>query len=264
MPRDDWKRKGIRGAYERQQELEVREERDLQALAGKMLRQQAEEKAVRQERARVKAEAGAAKRRRKREVEQPEQAMANQSPIEADPERQGEVMAEANKLYADGGVIGRNPSAHGGTWAWCLVSGLDRVREASGTVTPAEIGLPLVTNNLTELLAAVTGLEAMPDGWGGTLYTDSKITLLRVSKTKRQAKLNGIPDALRARLQAVKDRLGGYKVVLLGGHPSRGELLDGRRKDGMPVSIHNVHCDSLCGREARLFLASQRVSGGVS
>ena len=36
-------------------------------------------------------------------------------------------------LYADGGVIGSNPSSLGGTWAWCGVSASgDRIRTISG------------------------------------------------------------------------------------------------------------------------------------
>ena len=51
-------------------------------------------------------------------------------------------------LYTDGGVIGQNPSPIGGTWAWCMV-GADgtRTRHAYGSVTPADLGTPTVSNN---------------------------------------------------------------------------------------------------------------------
>jgi hypothetical protein len=36
-------------------------------------------------------------------------------------------------VYADGGVIGANPSPKGGTWAWCHVNDADhRVKSGSG------------------------------------------------------------------------------------------------------------------------------------
>lgn len=161
-------------------------------------------------------------------------------------------------IFTDGGVILKNPSTHGGTWAFCWVDADctgERTLERSGRVTPAGIGLPTVTNNVTELLAAVEGLESAPDGWAGTLYTDSLVTLRRVEQTERQAKLNGVPEALCVRLAAVKSRLGAYSVVLLGGHPTRAELLEGKRRDGLPCSPHNVWCDLACGREAERFRA---------
>jgi ribonuclease HI len=158
-------------------------------------------------------------------------------------------------LYSDGGCVGPNPSPRGGTWAWCLV-GPDggREEEASGFVTPAEAGVETVTNNYAELLAAVLALESRPAGWSGVLHTDSQITLYRVERRppdRKPARMAGIPDNLAARLEAVKARLGDYRLVLLGGHPTRAELAAGRRRDGLPCSPHNVYCDLLCSRAAR-------------
>lgn len=156
-------------------------------------------------------------------------------------------------LFTDGGVCGRNPSTEGGTWAWCHVQNGQRVRHESGFIARSEVGLDKVTNNLTELFAAVRGMESLPPGWSGTIWTDSQITLLRIRRGK-QAKLNGIPDWLRERLAAVKARLGNsYRVGLLGGHPSRKDLARGTRTDGTPVSVHNVFCDGLCRKVAEEF-----------
>lgn len=149
-------------------------------------------------------------------------------------------------VFVDGGIVGRNPSEIGGTWAWCEVIDGERVQEQSGSVTPEEIGLPRVTNNFTELLAAVLALEAMPDGWCGTLYTDSKITLYRLKGSRKFA---GIPDSLRERCERQRERLR-FEVVLLGGHPTVLEMYRGRRSDGTPVSCWNVWADRQCGREA--------------
>lgn len=161
---------------------------------------------------------------------------------------------EIASAYSDGGCVGRNPSTLGGTWAYVLLSAAGEVlAEESGLVTPADVGLPAVTNNYTELLAAVRALEALPAGWQGTLYTDSFVTLCRITTGKKFA---GIPEPLRERCLTARAGLR-HRVVLLGGHPSRDDLFRGRRKDGLPVSKWNVRCDALCGEQARRFLAAQ-------
>lgn len=172
---------------------------------------------------------------------------------------------EVTSLYADGGVIGRNPSAVGGTWAWVQVNADgEHVRTGSGIVTPIFHGLDLITNNLTELLAAVLGLESLPTGWVGTVYTDSQVTLYRITRDK--TKWAGIPAVLVERTQAARKPLGAYTVVLLGGHPTKAELAAGVRRDGFPCSPHNVWCDKACGVEGRNYLASlaaQPTAGAV-
>jgi hypothetical protein len=105
------------------------------------------------------------------------------------------------------------------------------------------------------MLAAVQAMEALPDGWHGTLYTDSQVTLLRLTSGRS---FNGIPDALVARLRAAQARLGRYGVVLVGGHPTRAELHAGFRKDGLPVSWHNVFVDRLCRDLAQSVLSKVR------
>lgn len=161
-------------------------------------------------------------------------------------------------LYCDGGVIGRNPSSVGGTWAWVHVADDGRTRTCSdsGSVTPIDVGLPTVTNNLTELLAAVRGLESLPDEWDGTVYTDSMITKHRLTGSR---KFVGIPEWLVERLRFVQARLGQYRVVLLGGHPTVADLARGSRSDGTPVSPHNAFVDRLCGEESQRFRRQSEV-----
>jgi len=154
-------------------------------------------------------------------------------------------------LYTDGGVIGQNPSPIGGTWAWCMV-GADgtRTRHAYGYVTPADLDTPTVSNNHTELLALVLGLEALPAGWAGTVYSDSWVSLQRVFLA---AKLANVPPWLVDRLQTLQ-KSGALKQMtytLLDGHPTRAELAAGIGKRGHMVSEHNVWCDQQCSAIAR-------------
>lgn len=147
-------------------------------------------------------------------------------------------------VFSDGGIIRINPSPDGGAWAWCHVSAADDlVAEAVGLVTPADVGLPTVSNNLTELLGLLRGLEALPAGWEGPVYTDSHVTLCRFRPGAK--KFNGIPAPLVERVRAAVARLGHLHLVLLAGHPSEKHLAAGAKK-GRPVSRWNRHCDELC------------------
>jgi hypothetical protein len=171
-----------------------------------------------------------------------------------------EAIARVNKLramsavpvalYADGGLIGHNPSSIGGTWAWCQVDkDGQRIKHASGIVTPEQVGGP-VTNNVTELLALVEGLESLPAIWNGAVYSDSLVTLLRVFQA---GKLANVPRWLCQRLWAVQ-RTGALALMtytLLDGHPTKAQLESGVGKRGNPVSIHNVWADQECGRLAK-------------
>lgn len=165
-----------------------------------------------------------------------------------------------HEVYADGGVARVNPSPFGGMWAWCHVrypatpGGTpspvsEVVRSASGVVRAGELMPGPVSNNLTEFLALLLGLEALPDGWSGLVCSDSGVTLGRFER-HHTAGMKGIPPALVGRLTAVRARLGGLTFRLLGGHPTRADLDRGRRKDGKPVSPHNVWCDRACGERA--------------
>lgn len=145
-------------------------------------------------------------------------------------------------VYTDGGVIGVNPSQVGGTWAWCFVDTRtgERIDEASGVVRPPFHGLPRITNNLTEYLAGLLALEAVPAGWDGTLHMDSQLTLARFAG---RASCNGIPIELRDRLRIAKRRLGCFELAWVRGH------------NGNP---HNEYCDKLCNAQGRPILRARK------
>lgn len=157
-------------------------------------------------------------------------------------------------LYCDGGVIQKNPSTVGGTWAWCGVDAEgNRIIERGG-VCPA-VGRE-ITNNHTEQIAITLALEAMPDGWSGTVCSDSMIALGRVFKGWREKNL---PRNVSRRSAAAVARLGRIETVLLQGHPTKADLERGvGAKRGFPVSVHNVWCDHECGRQGARYLASLR------
>lgn len=95
------------------------------------------------------------------------------------------MFEDPNQLYCDGGVIEKNPSKKGGTWAAKLIQGGKVVRARGGIITPAQAQMETVSNNLTEMLALVRGLEMLPDDWSGTVYSDSQVTLGRGLSEKR-------------------------------------------------------------------------------
>jgi ribonuclease HI len=165
------------------------------------------------------------------------------------------------QIFCDGGVILKNPSPHGGTWAWVFVRDGAAFLAGSGTVTPESVGLPLVENNVTELVAAVEALEAAPNDWCGVLYTDSLNTLRRL--TQEGAKMNGVTAELARRcgLQRIRHRLHQREgaVKLLDGHPTKKHLRLGVGKRGNPVSVWNVRCDETCQELARLFALENKL-----
>lgn len=152
-------------------------------------------------------------------------------------------MSDVVELYCDGGVVGRNPSPIGGTWAFCGVDANGvRILERSGFV-PSPEGRP-ITNNHTEQIAIVKALEAMPDGWSGRVNSDSRIALGRVFHNFREKNL---PPNVSERSRAAVRRLGRLTFRLVQGHPTKADLQNGiGKKRGLPVSEHNVWCDKAC------------------
>lgn len=164
-------------------------------------------------------------------------------------------------LFADGGVLGSNPSPVAGTYAYCLIdptgafvkgnSGLVISRVAGdtslcGDAYPAIDGP--VTNNITEFYAILAGLESLPDGWSGRVCSDSRITLGRFWWSYA---MRGIPREWIARGGAALKRLGAIEPVLLQGHPTREDLARGiGAKRGLPVSHWNAWCDRTCNERA--------------
>ena len=161
-------------------------------------------------------------------------------------------------IYCDGGVIQSNPSPHGGTWAFCWVDGDQLLQQASGLLLPTEMGLKKITNNFTELYAAFRGITSVPKNWSGILWTDSKVTMHRLTNGQSFA---NIPQWLRLEALHVRRQPRRFQVKLVGGHPTRKELLAGCRADGTPVSVWNQWCDQECQRLAKEFLHATSVSG---
>ncbi len=161
------------------------------------------------------------------------------------------------ELYVDGGVIGSNPSMIGGTWACRLIWRYDQSLDFSGVVQPHQVthAFEPVSNNQTEMLALLEGLRRLPDGFCGTIYSDSQVTLGRAFMGW---KWNNIPSWMHVVYQQHRKRLKHWaeiKYVLLDGHPTRAQLAAGTGKRGHPVSIHNVWCDRACKKAGETFLA---------
>jgi len=166
-------------------------------------------------------------------------------------------------VYADGGVIQKNPSTLGGTWAWCHINTdlrvVDDVRQAivesgSGILYPHTRGLEeFVSNNHSEYFALIRGLRELPEGWSGKVYSDSAITLGRFFSGWAN---KNVPDAWEPHLRKTLARLGKLEPQLLDGHPTRSQLAAGLGKRGNPCSSFNVWCDHRCGDEAKQFIAA--------
>ena len=179
-----------------------------------------------------------------------------------------------SELFADGGVLVKNPSLYGGTWAWVLVEDKKIVRSGSGLIYPQDYVLKAISNNFTELLACVEGLEAMAKDWRGTLWTDSLVTVKRLrngfseSHTVPQDLINRTRNAL-VRLKwsdiwmtPTKEKK--IRIMHLMGHPTKVELKSGRSKGGLPVSKWNVLVDKTCGQLARVYLRERGLRDGYA
>lgn len=158
-------------------------------------------------------------------------------------------------LYCDGGVIGSNPSAIGGTYAWRLIWDDGTTSGVGKVLLPQDVGGP-VTNNQTEMMALLEGLRRLPDYFVGTIYTDSQVTLGRVFQGW---KWKNIPAWMHKQYQEQRARFTYWediKYVLLDGHPTKQQLQAGVGKRGSPVSEHNVWCDHECQRVGHEFLTN--------
>ncbi len=158
-----------------------------------------------------------------------------------------------DRIYCDGGVIGPNPSDLGITWAWVMPFPKDtKLYEASGVLEPDDLGMPLLSNNHAELVAALRALEFVGPCWRGTLFTDSNVTKHRL---EGRGSFDGLSRSLEARLVRVRETMG-CEVVLLAGHPTLAELKQGfkiKPSGPLPTSSWNVYCDQTCAALAGNF-----------
>lgn len=163
------------------------------------------------------------------------------------------------RLYTDGGVIQKNPSPIAGTWAYVKTDQHNEMISCKkGILLPIDVFSKPVTNNQTELLAALYALQSIDRDDTATIFSDSAVTLGRIFNSYRWKNIppwmHDIFRQTTQRLQywSVHQRFGG---VLLAGHPTRKELAVGKGRNGFPVSKWNVRCDELCGEAASEHLA---------
>lgn len=158
------------------------------------------------------------------------------------------------RLYCDGGVISKNPSTIGGTYACRIVDSDDEtvLVEIKGIVIPSSFGVTAITNNHTEMMAIITGLSYLPLEFDGTVFSDSLVTLNRVFSGWA---MKNVPPILVDALRQEQSRLKLSKSTKwshLAGHPTREQLTRHFGKNGSPISIHQVWCDMACGEMAKL------------
>jgi ribonuclease HI len=164
-------------------------------------------------------------------------------------------------IYVDGGVIGRNPSKLGGTWAYVVVDNQTDsiIQSDSGVVLPEHFSIVPrieITNNISEYYAMMKGLLAVPTGYNGTIYSDSGVTIGRFFNGWKNT---NVPNSLVATGLSLAKTLGeNVKAVLLDGHPTKAQLAAGVGKRGHPVSKWNVYVDAKCSEEAKKFLSGHK------
>lgn len=181
-------------------------------------------------------------------------------------------------VFGDGGVIQKNPSPIGGTWAWCAVTADGtHTREASGYVLPSahphpgwpRVPRPDVSNNHVEFYAILRALESLPDDWQGRVATDSQVTVTRFGHLAdwRSGPPPYLPTQLppdwQERARAALRRLPLIRWTPVAGHPTQVDLGRGfawreevdvdpatggelRTKTKVLVSRHQVWCDDRC------------------
>lgn len=161
------------------------------------------------------------------------------------------------RIFCDGGVIGANPSPHGGTWCYVWVdSNNEAIKHKSGIITPEQLQVEKITNNQSELFAAMKAMESISKTWKGCICSDSLITLYRITTSKS---FKGIPNWMRLKVLELR-RMVKWNIELVGGHPTKKDLAMGMNDKSRPVSIHNVFCDKECGRIAKGILEGKRDS----
>lgn len=161
------------------------------------------------------------------------------------------------KIFTDGGVIKRNPSPIGGTWAFhAVMPSWDNYRNEDSGIIPGTQDNP-VTNNQTELFAIIQALKWIPTKSLVTycICSDSQISLGRVFFGWA---MSNISIDMQTELENELYRLSDVKIKqeLYAGHPTKKQLERGwNDKKNLPVSKWNVHCDEMCRQEAEKYLA---------
>jgi ribonuclease HI len=159
-------------------------------------------------------------------------------------------------LYADGGVIGANPSSVGGTWAYVLVHNDDEtiLEQDSGVITLEVMETPC-TNNQMEFYAILRGMIAANPNTLTMVCSDSNVSLGRFFKGWS---ITNIPEWMLEMYRGIKRMYhtnsftGAIKMkyTLIDGHPTLAQLKSGIGKRGHQTSKWNVLVDRLCNDEA--------------
>lgn len=145
-------------------------------------------------------------------------------------------ISKVSLISTDGGLIGAPGKAEGVTWAYVHVN-------KHGIVIKKESGydLRLKTSPQAESLALIKALEALPEGWSGTVEGDCEYSMHVVFNLWRDKKLD---PQLKERKNLLN--IGDVKLRHVKGHPSKKDRARGHTKTGKPVSEYNVICDDLC------------------
>lgn len=162
--------------------------------------------------------------------------------------------------YCDGGLILANPSPWGGAWAYRQV-------DQFGLLYAQESGLVVMedypelhgrlTNNQIEYRALVACLVALPAGWNGPVYSDSRNALRAVFRPDDPS---WVPRPWMGMARRAKARLGQLTPLHVGGHPTRNDLRRGYSMKGHLVSEHQHWCDRECVRIIHLYRAAHHLS----
>lgn len=160
------------------------------------------------------------------------------------------------RLYTDGGTIKKHPSDIGGTWAWCVTDENDDYIYGESGFFPAPKGMD-ITRFQAEFAALTRGLEALPNGWFGTVCADCELTINRFFKNHS---CFNIPPNMLGRGKTALERMGEMKYVLLQSKPTKADIENGTgKRSGLPVSQWNKWCDKKCGDEAKKAIKSLEV-----
>lgn len=161
-------------------------------------------------------------------------------------------------IYVDGGVISRNPSPYGGTYAYRLVHEDGNVLSEGCEI----ILYPGCTNNMSEYLAALYGMTKTPSNIPATLFSDSQITLGRIF---HGWKTNGIFEQWKNKMNTEYNRLKGFLLhEIVDGHPTKLQLSIGIGKRGNKCNINNVWCDKACQQKSKQFLEKLNTHASTS
>ena len=135
-----------------------------------------------------------------------------------------------------------------------LVENGKPIRRDSGIVTPDFLETNEVTNNQSELMAALQALLAQPPGWRGKLHTDSQVTIYRLNGGGTERSMTPV---LNRELTFARGH-SRCEVSLVGGHPTKIDLEKGfLKRNGAICSKWNAACDARCCALAKWMMAWQ-------